>query len=133
MGDNRHLRQLQPPIDYARLGEEGFIVRTVGERLVITKLAKRTVKVTKIHNEECKRLLRLLGVPVVTVNLTGRGDRFPFAADGGARGVYRFEDILPALREVVATPGSVMPSERLANEIARRRAARYLALAEELF
>jgi flap endonuclease-1 len=23
------------------------------------------VKVTKVHNEECKRLLRLLGVPVV--------------------------------------------------------------------
>jgi hypothetical protein len=37
------------------------------------------------------------------------------------------------LRDVVATPGTVMPSERLANEIARRRAARYLALAEELF
>jgi hypothetical protein len=37
------------------------------------------------------------------------------------------------LREVVATAGTVMPSERLANEIARRRAARYLALAEELF
>jgi hypothetical protein len=37
------------------------------------------------------------------------------------------------LREVVATPGTVMPSERLANEIARRRASRYLALAEELF
>lgn len=37
------------------------------------------------------------------------------------------------LREVVATPGTVMPSERLANEIARRRAARYLALVEELF
>ena len=31
----------------------------------VAKLAKRTVKVTKIHNEECKRLLRLLGVPVV--------------------------------------------------------------------
>ena len=37
------------------------------------------------------------------------------------------------LREVVATPGSVMPAERLANEIARRRAARYLALVDELF
>lgn len=31
----------------------------------VAKLAKRTVKVTKVHNEECKRLLRLLGVPVV--------------------------------------------------------------------
>jgi hypothetical protein len=37
------------------------------------------------------------------------------------------------LREVVATPGSVAPADRLANEVARRRAARYLALAEELF
>jgi hypothetical protein len=37
------------------------------------------------------------------------------------------------LREVAATPGSVAPSDRLANEIARRRATRYLALAEELF
>ena len=26
----------------------------------VAKLAKRTVKVTKVHNEECKRLLRLL-------------------------------------------------------------------------
>jgi flap endonuclease-1 len=31
----------------------------------IEKLAKRTVKVSKTHNEEAKRLLRLMGVPVV--------------------------------------------------------------------
>ncbi|XP_039162860.1 flap endonuclease 1-like [Eucalyptus grandis] len=29
------------------------------------ELAKRTVKVTQQHNEDCKRLLRLIGVPVV--------------------------------------------------------------------
>ncbi len=29
------------------------------------KYGKRTIKVTKEHNEECKKLLRLMGVPVV--------------------------------------------------------------------
>ena len=31
------------------------------------KWAKQTVKVTRLHNEESKKLLRLLGVPVVEV------------------------------------------------------------------
>jgi len=33
----------------------------------IAKYSKRTTKVTAQHNEECKELLRLMGVPVVTV------------------------------------------------------------------
>jgi hypothetical protein len=37
------------------------------------------------------------------------------------------------LKEVLATPGSVWPEQRLANELAHRRAARYLALADDLF
>jgi len=37
------------------------------------------------------------------------------------------------LKEVLATPGSVWPEQRLANELARRRAARYLAQADDLF
>jgi len=37
------------------------------------------------------------------------------------------------LRAVLATPAEIMPAERLANEIAKRRAARYLELAGELF
>ncbi|XP_042455359.1 flap endonuclease 1-A-like [Zingiber officinale] len=31
----------------------------------IEKYSKRTVKVTKQHNEDCKRLLRLMGVPTI--------------------------------------------------------------------
>ncbi|KAK4424481.1 Flap endonuclease 1 [Sesamum alatum] len=31
----------------------------------IEKFSKRTVKVTEQHNEDCKRLLRLMGVPVI--------------------------------------------------------------------
>jgi len=34
----------------------------------IDKLARRQVRVTKEHNEECKRLLALMGIPVVTVS-----------------------------------------------------------------
>jgi hypothetical protein len=37
------------------------------------------------------------------------------------------------LKEVLATPGSVWPEQRLANELAHRRAARYLAAADDLF
>uniref|UniRef100_A0A6N2KE74 XPG N-terminal domain-containing protein n=1 Tax=Salix viminalis TaxID=40686 RepID=A0A6N2KE74_SALVM len=31
----------------------------------IEKFSKRTVKVTKQHNDDCKRLLKLMGVPVI--------------------------------------------------------------------
>ncbi|KAL0828233.1 hypothetical protein Bca101_051911 [Brassica carinata] len=36
-----------------------------GNKEDIEKCSKRTVKVTKQHNDDCKRLLRLMGVPVV--------------------------------------------------------------------
>ncbi|XP_022743750.1 flap endonuclease 1 isoform X2 [Durio zibethinus] len=36
-----------------------------GNQEDIEKFSKRTVKVTKQHNEDCKRLLRLMGVPVI--------------------------------------------------------------------
>ncbi|XP_068661547.1 flap endonuclease 1 [Aristolochia californica] len=36
-----------------------------GDKEVIEKFSKRTVKVTKKHNEDCKQLLRLMGVPVI--------------------------------------------------------------------
>ncbi|XP_048502016.1 flap endonuclease 1 [Beta vulgaris subsp. vulgaris] len=36
-----------------------------GDKESIEKFSKRTVKVTKQHNEDCKKLLGLMGVPVV--------------------------------------------------------------------
>eukprot|EP00245_Coleochaete_scutata_P005594 TRINITY_DN19256_c0_g1_i1.p1 TRINITY_DN19256_c0_g1~~TRINITY_DN19256_c0_g1_i1.p1 ORF type:complete len:390 (+),score=95.80 TRINITY_DN19256_c0_g1_i1:87-1256(+) len=36
-----------------------------GEAADIEKYSKRTVKVTRQHNEDCRKLLRLMGVPVV--------------------------------------------------------------------
>ncbi|GER47378.1 flap endonuclease 1 [Striga asiatica] len=38
-----------------------------GNKEDIEKFSKRTVKVTKQHNEDCKKLLRLMGVPVIEV------------------------------------------------------------------
>ncbi|KAK6139502.1 hypothetical protein DH2020_026762 [Rehmannia glutinosa] len=38
---------------------------STGNKEDIEKFSKRTVKVTKQHNEDCKRLLRLMGVPVI--------------------------------------------------------------------
>jgi len=37
----------------------------IGDEDLVEKFSKRTVKVTKKHNDDCKRLLRLMGVPVV--------------------------------------------------------------------
>ncbi|CAN6280716.1 unnamed protein product [Urochloa humidicola] len=37
----------------------------IGDEDSIEKFSKRTVKVTKKHNDDCKRLLRLMGLPVV--------------------------------------------------------------------
>lgn len=39
-----------------------------GEQENIDKFTKRLVKVTKQHNEECKKLLTLMGVPYVDVS-----------------------------------------------------------------
>jgi hypothetical protein len=37
----------------------------VGDEVAFDKYVRRTVKVTREHNEDCKRLLRLMGVPYV--------------------------------------------------------------------
>lgn len=34
----------------------------------VAKYAKRTVRVTQQHNDECKRLLELMGVPIINVS-----------------------------------------------------------------
>lgn len=35
----------------------------------VERFNRRTVKVTKQHNEECQKLLRLMGIPVVIVRV----------------------------------------------------------------
>ncbi|KAG6516570.1 hypothetical protein ZIOFF_027035 [Zingiber officinale] len=50
---------------YLRASELQKEGKKTGDLEGIEKYNKRTVKVTKQHNEDCKRLLRLMGVPTI--------------------------------------------------------------------
>ena len=39
----------------------------IGTAEDLDKFSRRTVKVTREHNEECRKLLTLMGIPVVVV------------------------------------------------------------------
>ena len=41
-----------------------------GETEDIDKFSKRLVRVTRQHNDECKQLLKLMGIPYVEVGLS---------------------------------------------------------------
>lgn len=45
--------------------EELAKAKEAGDAEAVEKYSKRTVRVTREHNDECKRLLRLMGVPVI--------------------------------------------------------------------
>lgn len=47
--------------------EEGAEAKEVGTAEDVDRFSRRTVKVTKQHNEECIRLLKLMGIPVIVV------------------------------------------------------------------
>lgn len=47
--------------------EEGEEAKETGTAEDIDRFSRRTVKVTKEHNEECRRLLKLMGIPVIVV------------------------------------------------------------------
>lgn len=42
-------------------------ILSLGTTEDVDRFSRRTVKVTREHNEECRRLLRLMGIPVVIV------------------------------------------------------------------
>ncbi|GLB38745.1 putative structure-specific nuclease with 5'-flap endonuclease and 5'-3' exonuclease activities involved in DNA replication and repair [Lyophyllum shimeji] len=49
----------------AEAKEDGEEAKEVGTAEDIDRFSRRTVKVTKEHNEECRKLLGLMGIPVV--------------------------------------------------------------------
>ncbi|KAF7330492.1 Flap endonuclease 1 [Mycena venus] len=49
----------------AEAKEEGEEAKEVGTVEEMDKFSRRTVKVTREHNEECRRLLKLMGIPVI--------------------------------------------------------------------
>jgi len=46
----------------------------------------------------------IAGKPVITINLTNGPDPMPYAESGAAIGVYRAEDIAPAIRSILTDP-----------------------------
>lgn len=44
------------------------------------RFSRRTVKVTREHNEECRRLLRLMGIPVIVAPSEAEGLSLPLPA-----------------------------------------------------
>ncbi|KAJ3340019.1 Elongation of fatty acids protein 2 [Gonapodya sp. JEL0774] len=47
----------------AEAEKEAATAQEAGDTESFDKFSRRTVKVTKVHNEECKRLLKLMGIP----------------------------------------------------------------------
>lgn len=45
------------------------MILIVGDTEQIDKLNRRLVKVSKTHNDECKQLLKLMGIPYVEVSI----------------------------------------------------------------
>lgn len=48
-------------------GDELKKAQEAGDQEAIERYSKRTIKVTQVHADECKKLLRLMGVPYVEV------------------------------------------------------------------
>lgn len=49
--------------------EGGEEAKETGTTEDVDRFSRRTVKVTREHNEECRRLLGLMGIPVVVVRV----------------------------------------------------------------
>jgi len=58
-----------------------------GDAEAIEKFSKRTIRVTREHNEECRKLLRLMGVPVVEAPSEAEAQCAAMAAAGLVYGV----------------------------------------------
>ncbi len=48
----------------------------LGDEEAYDKFARRTVKVTREHNEECKRLLKVMGIPYVDAPTEAEARKF---------------------------------------------------------
>ncbi|KAJ7219904.1 flap endonuclease 1 [Mycena pura] len=57
--------------------EEGEEAKEVGTAEDVEKFSRRQVKVTRENNEECRRLLKLMGIPVVIVSALPHHKTFP--------------------------------------------------------
>lgn len=83
-------------------GDEAVIVIPHGQYPLAELLAACDVMVTRDSTAVFEA--NLMDKPVVTINLSRWEEEVPYAATGGALGVYRFEDIQPALSRALFDP-----------------------------
>mmetsp|Transcript_18908 Transcript_18908/g.52742 ORF Transcript_18908/g.52742 Transcript_18908/m.52742 type:complete len:388 (-) Transcript_18908:992-2155(-) len=85
--------------------------KEAGDTEAIEKFSKRTIKVTKVHTEECKRLLQLMGVPIVQAPSEAEAQCSQMCKDGLVYGISS-EDMdsltfgCPRLIRYLMTPAS---------------------------
>lgn len=105
--------------------EEGEEAKETGTAEDMDRFSRRTVKVTREHNEECRRLLKLMGIPVVVVrpcysfesrisNLVNRPHRKPKRNALNLREEERYEHI-PTLIGIsfIVTPRSTPLAQKI--------------------
>ena len=66
-----------------------FCAVQTGTAEEIAKYSKRTVKVTAQHNEECQRLLTLMGVPIVKVKMVHDTANHASVSENGGNSIVR--------------------------------------------
>lgn len=89
---------------YRALSEQMTSVRLIphGEVSLEQLIAASDLLVTRFSTTAFEAAL--LGVPVMTVNLSGGPDQYPFAEEGAALGVAEYDQLLPALRSLLIDP-----------------------------
>jgi hypothetical protein len=94
------------PIDWRLRAWEAALRPWPGVRLIphgqapLMDLIRRSDVLVTIYSTVALEAA-MCGKPAITVNLSGHDDFYPFAAEGGAVGVHRYEDIAPALEGVL--------------------------------
>ncbi|MEA3403212.1 MAG: hypothetical protein U9R79_18360 [Armatimonadota bacterium] len=73
-----------------------------GELPLLRLIAAADVLITRFSTTALEAAL--LRTPVLTVNLSGGPDQYPYAEEGAALGVWEYDDILPTLRSVLVEP-----------------------------
>ena len=93
-----------------KMGHDGVIIC---QDIDLYQLLHASDLLMTIHSTVALEAM-LLDKPVITVNLSGRPDLFPFAESGAAIGVYDEKSLVPAIRKALydAKVGSEMKRKR---------------------
>lgn len=86
-----------------RPGDDSVILIPHGQHRLTDLLAACDLMITRDSTVVFEA--NLLDKPVVTINLSDQDEELPYAATGGALGVYRYEDIGPSIEAALTDEG----------------------------